>query len=73
MDVSTGKMIAGALALLPLLGVAYGLSNIFSSLFKATAQNPVAKDSMSNMAVIGAGLLESVALLAFVIAILIVI
>ncbi|QEK38512.1 F0F1 ATP synthase subunit C [Candidatus Cytomitobacter primus] len=66
------KMFAAAIALLPLIGVSLGLSRLFSSLFSAISNNPVAKDSMSTLAFVGAGLLESLALLSFIIAILIV-
>ncbi|QEK38022.1 F0F1 ATP synthase subunit C [Candidatus Cytomitobacter indipagum] len=66
------KMFAASVALLPLIGVSIGLSKLFSSLFSAISNNPVAKDSMSTLAFVGAGLLESIALLSFIIAILIV-
>ncbi len=66
------KMFAGAIALLPLIAVASGLSKLFSSLFKAVSENPVAADKMNTLAFVGAGLLEALGLLSFIIAILII-
>ncbi len=65
------KFFAAAIALLPLIGVASALSKLFSSLFTAIGNNPVAGDKMNTLAFIGAGLLESIALLSFIIAIII--
>ncbi|USO00914.1 MAG: hypothetical protein H6845_01140 [Alphaproteobacteria bacterium] len=66
------KLFAAVVAMLPLIAVAVSISKMFSSLFGAISNNPVAKDSMSTLAFVGAGLLESIALLCFIISIIVI-
>lgn len=65
------KFLAVALALLPLVSVGFALGKIFSTLLESTARNPSARDDLFQKAMVGFALTESVALLAFVVAMLI--
>lgn len=65
------KLIAAALALLPLISVGFALGKLFSTLLESTARNPSAKEELFGRAMIGFALTESIALLAFVVAMLI--
>jgi len=71
MDMSAAKMIGAGLAMMALLGVGIGLGNIFSNLITAIARNPSAKDDVMKVGLIGFALTESIALLAFVTALII--
>lgn len=71
MDMSAAKMIGAGLAMLALLGVGIGLGMIFSNLISAIARNPSAKDDVMKVGLIGFALTESIALLAFVTALII--
>ena len=71
MDMAAAKMIGAGLAMLALLGVGIGLGNIFSNLITAIARNPSAKDDVMKVGLIGFSLTESIALLAFVTALII--
>jgi len=71
MDMSAAKMVGAGLAMLALLGVGIGLGNIFSNLITAIARNPSAKDDVMKVGLIGFALTESIALLAFVTALII--
>ncbi len=71
MDMSAAKMIGAGLAMFALLGVGIGLGNIFSNLITAIARNPSAKDDVFPIGMIGFALTESIALLAFVVAMII--
>jgi F-type H+-transporting ATPase subunit c len=65
------KFLAVALALLPMIGVGLSLGRIFSTLLEGIARNPSAKDDLTGRAIIGFALTESIALLSFVVAMLI--
>lgn len=71
MDVSAAKMIGAGLATLALLGVGLALGNIFSNLINSTARNPEVKDDLFRLGLLGFALTESIALLAFIVAMLI--
>jgi len=71
MDMAAAKMIGAGLAILALLGVGIGLGTIFSNLITAIARNPSAKDDVMKVGLIGFALTESIALLAFVTALII--
>jgi F-type H+-transporting ATPase subunit c len=71
MDMAAAKMIGAGLAMLALLGVGIGLGNIFSNLITAIARNPSAKNDVMKVGLIGFALTESIALLAFVTALII--
>jgi F-type H+-transporting ATPase subunit c len=71
MDMAAAKMIGAGLAMMALLGVGIGLGMIFSNLITAIARNPSAKDDVMKVGLIGFALTESIALLAFVTALII--
>lgn len=71
MDMHAAKMIGAGLAMLALLGVGIGLGNIFSNLITAIARNPSARDDVMKVGLIGFALTESIALIAFVTALII--
>ena len=65
------RLISADIALLPLISVAFALGKIFSTLLDASARNPSAKDDLFQKSLLGFALTESIALLAFVVAMLI--
>ena len=65
MEVESAKLIAAALALLPMFGVAIGMGNIFSSYNEAVGRNPTAVSELDKKFFISAALTEALALLAF--------
>lgn len=71
MDVNAAQLIGAGLAMFALMGVGVGLGNIFSSLVASIARNPSAKNDVFPVGMIGAALTESIALLAFVVAMII--
>jgi F0F1-type ATP synthase membrane subunit c/vacuolar-type H+-ATPase subunit K len=71
MDVNAAKMIGAGLAVFALLGVGIGLGNIFSTLISSIARNPAAKNDLFPVGLLGFALTESIALLAFIVAMLI--
>jgi F-type H+-transporting ATPase subunit c len=71
MDVAAAKMIGAGLAMVALLGVGLGLGHIFSNLINAIARNPAAKGEIFPIGMIGFALTESIALLAFIVAMII--
>ena len=71
MDMAAAKMIGAGLTMLALLGVGIGLGMIFSNLITSIARNPSAKDDVMRVGFIGFALTESIALLAFVTALII--
>ena len=71
MDVNAAKMIGAGIAMIALLGVGLGLGNIFSNLINAIARNPEAKNEIFPIGMIGFALTESIALLAFIVAMII--
>lgn len=71
MDLAAAKMIGAGMAVIALLGVGMGLGNIFSSLITSIARNPSAKNELMPVGLLGFALTESIALMAFVTAMLI--
>ncbi len=71
MDIQAAKMIGAGLAMIALLGVGLGLGNLFSNLINAIARNPSAKNEIFPVGMIGFALTESIALLAFIVAMII--
>jgi F-type H+-transporting ATPase subunit c len=71
MDFGTVKLISAAIATFALAGVGLGLGKIFSSVSEAIGRNPSAKDSLFPIALIGGAMTESIGLLAFIVAMLI--
>lgn len=71
MDLAAAKMIGAGMAVIALLGVGIGLGNIFSNLITAIARNPSAKSDVMGVGLLGFALTESIALMAFVTAMMI--
>jgi F-type H+-transporting ATPase subunit c len=71
MDAQSAKLIAAALALIPLFAVALGLGNLFSSIINAIGRNPSVADTVKGAGLIYFALIEAVALFALVISLLI--
>lgn len=71
MDMAAAKMIGAGMAVIALLGVGMGLGNIFSNLITAIARNPSAKGDVMPVGLLGFALTESIALMAFVTAMMI--
>ena len=67
----TMNKIAAALAVLPLGLVAMAMGSIFNKAIESIARNPEATDPIRKIVLIGFAVVESVALLSFVVAILI--
>lgn len=72
MDVSTAKLIAAAIALLPLFGVGLGLGKIFSAFIEAVGRNPGAKKDVFQIGLIGAAMTESIAIFALVVSLILI-
>jgi F0F1-type ATP synthase membrane subunit c/vacuolar-type H+-ATPase subunit K len=71
MDVSAAKMIGAGLATFALFGVGLALGNIFSTLISSISRNPSAKNDLMPVGLLAFALTESIALLAFIVAMLI--
>lgn len=71
MDIAAARLIGAGLAVVALFGVGIGLGNLFSSLIKSIARNPSAKNELMSTSMICFALIESIALLAFVVAMII--
>lgn len=71
MEIGAAKMIGAGMATFALLGVGLGLGNLFSTLISSIARNPSAKNDLFPVGLLGFALTESVALLAFIVAMLI--
>ncbi|MHA1558542.1 MAG: ATP synthase subunit C family protein [Alphaproteobacteria bacterium] len=71
MDVQSARMIGAAIATLVLFGVGLALGHLFSTLISSIARNPEAKNDLLPIGLLGFALTESIALLAFVVAMLI--
>lgn len=67
MELESVKLIAAALALVPMVAVAFALGRIFSSYNEAVSRNPSAADALDKKFFISAALTEALALLAFAI------
>ena len=71
MELEAAKLIAAALALLPIFGVALGLGNIFSSYNEAIGRNPSSAEILDKKFFISFALTEALAIFALLIAIII--
>lgn len=65
------KLLATALALLPLIAVALALGRIFSEWLATVGRNPSAADKMQSVGFLAFALTEAVALFALIVAFLI--
>ncbi|MDR2074601.1 MAG: F0F1 ATP synthase subunit C [Holosporales bacterium] len=71
MDVAAARLIGAGIAVIALFGVGLGLGNLFSSLIKSISRNPSAKNDLMSTGMLCFALIESIALLAFVVAMII--
>jgi F-type H+-transporting ATPase subunit c len=71
MELDAAKLIAAALALLPLAGVGVGLGLIFSSYNTAVGRNPGASDLLDKKFFLTFALTEALAIFALVISLVI--
>lgn len=68
MEVEAAKLIAAAIALLPMAGVGIGMGMIFAAYNEAVGRNPTATDKLDQKFFISAALTEAIALIAFAMA-----
>jgi F-type H+-transporting ATPase subunit c len=66
MIVESATVLAKGIALLPLMGVAIGQGMMMSKALEAMGRNPEASGDLFTKMLIGAALIESIAILAFV-------
>lgn len=72
MDLVALKFIAIGLAVFGMLGAGLGTANIFSAMLNGIARNPESESKMKSYVYIGAGMVEFMGLLAFVLAMLLI-
>lgn len=72
MDHESAKLIAGAIALIPILGVGIGLGLIFSSYNEAVGRNPGAADLLEKKFLLTFALTEALAIFALLISIVLI-
>jgi len=66
------KVLAAALALIPLFGVGLGLGKLFSSFIEAVGRNPGAKNDIFPIGMIGAAMTEAVAIFALAVSLILI-
>ncbi len=71
MEVESAKLIAAAIALLPLFGVGIGLGMIFSSYNDAAGRNPKAAEVLDKKFFLTFALTEALAIFALVVSLMI--
>ena len=71
MDVNACKALAAGISVIALFGAGIGMGKISASYVESVARNPQAKDDIRSAAMLGFAFTESVALLAFIAAALI--
>jgi F-type H+-transporting ATPase subunit c len=71
MEPASAKLIAAAIAVLPLFGVGLGLGNLFAAWIGAVGRNPEAAPGLRQVGFLAFALTEAIALFALVIAFLI--
>lgn len=64
MEVEAAKLIAAAIALIPIFGVGQGLGNIFSSYNEAVGRNPTSAEILEKKFFISFALTEALAIFA---------
>ena len=71
MEPASAKLIAAAIAVLPLFGVGLGLGNLFAAWICAVGRNPEAAPGLRQVGFLAFALTEAIGLFALVIAFLI--
>jgi F-type H+-transporting ATPase subunit c len=65
------RFIGAGIAVLALYGVGMGMGNLFSTWISSVARNPEAADKIKSAGILGFAIVESIALFAVVVALLI--
>lgn len=68
MSPEAAKMIGAGIAIFSLFGIGLGMSFMFATWLKSIARNPSVDDKLKFAGIMGLALIESIALLAFIIA-----
>lgn len=71
MEVESAKLIAAAIAVLPLFGVGLGLGMLFSSIINAIGRNPSVSDTVRGSGLLYFAFIEAIALFALGVALII--
>lgn len=71
MELESAKMIAAALALLPILGVGIGLGSMFGSYFEAVGRNPSAEEKISKKLIMLFAFVEALGIFALLVSFMI--
>lgn len=71
MELAAAKAIGAGLAVIALAGVGVGIGNIFAALVSSIARNPMARDQVFGLGILGFALTEAIALFALLIAFMI--
>lgn len=71
MEIDAVKLLAGALALLPMLGVGIGLGLIFASYNDAVGRNPNVAEHLSGKTLLAFALTEALAIFSLLISLII--
>ncbi|MDR1235655.1 MAG: F0F1 ATP synthase subunit C [Holosporaceae bacterium] len=71
MSPEAARFIGAGMAVLALYGVGMGMSNLFSTWMDSVARNPEAEDKIRGGGMLGFAIVESIGLLSFLIAVLI--
>ena len=71
MEIESARLLAAALALLPMLGVGIGLGNLFSSYNIAVGRNPASAEILDKKFFLSFALTEAIAIFALVISFMI--
>ncbi len=62
MELDAMRMLAGAIALLPILGVGLGLGRIFGTYYEAISRNPSTEGSLFKSLILGFAITEALAI-----------
>ena len=71
MELESAKLLAAAIALMPMIGVGIGLGNIFASYNEAIGRNPSAAEMLDKKFFLTFALTEALAIFALVISLVI--
>jgi F-type H+-transporting ATPase subunit c len=71
MEDSAARLIGMGIAAIGMIGAGIGVGTVWAALIQAVARNPAAKENVQTFAYIGFAVTEFIAILAFVVAILI--
>ncbi|MSP04558.1 MAG: F0F1 ATP synthase subunit C [Acetobacteraceae bacterium] len=71
MELAAAKAIGAGIAVIALAGVGVGMGNIFAALVSSVARNPMARDQVFGLGILGFALTEAIALFALLIAFMI--